>query len=320
MSTHEKASADGAAKASRVFDDDDDLKNRQQHTTTNGGEKQQQSTADCLFDEFGGSDLLDAGLKAIKRGWKIFPCNGKKQPLTTNGFKDATTDEAIARGWVQKWPGALWGRALLEDTVVIDLDTKHGKNGIREFERLQGCSPDQYNAPRVRTGTGGNHLYTDAAGRDFKNSSDVIAEGVDTRTAGGYVIIPAGPDSGYRWLSDPDTPLPPTPQWAEVVLRKGESRTKGNGAGSGNYSDAWPEGFGKDELKKACEGIQNAGKGERDKACQNHAMWIGHLAGGGAIDIEEARKALIGFHQEIIAAFDDGLDIDILFVPCFHGQ
>ena len=118
MATNEKASPDGTRKASIVFDDDDDLINPRSHSSTAGDGAQQRSKADCLFDEFGGADLLDAGLQAIARGWKIFPCDGKKKPLTPNGFKDATTDEATVRGWVKKWPGLLWARAVPEDIVV----------------------------------------------------------------------------------------------------------------------------------------------------------------------------------------------------------
>jgi len=267
--------------------------NHRQHTTVNGGGGKAQSAAERLFEN-GGENLLDAGLRAAKRGWKIFPCNGKKEPLTEHGFKDATTDEEQITAWAKQYPGALWGRALPNDEVVLDLDMKHGKNGIREFEKLQGCKPEEFEAPRVATATGGNHIYTKSAGRDFKNTVDQIAPGVDTKTDGGYVIIPSG-NGSYRWLTDPDTPKPPTPQWAEVALRSNENnqqRAKSDGAGVGS-NGAWPEGFGNNELEKACEGICNAGKGRRDKACQDHALWIGHLAGGGAIDIEVARAALL---------------------------
>src|SRR5215470_10634366 len=54
-----------------------------------------------------------------------------------HGFKDATTDETIIRAWAKNWPGALWGRALEANVLVIDLDMKHGKNGICEFGKLQ---------------------------------------------------------------------------------------------------------------------------------------------------------------------------------------
>ena len=218
MGQDEKAPGAWRAPEAKAYDDDDI--NRQNYFSANGGGKQQWSAAERLFDEFGGSDFLDAGLEAIERGWKIFPCNGKKQPLTDHGFKDATTNEATIRAWAKQYPGALWGYTLPGDIVVIDLDIKRGKNGIKEFENLEGCKPGEFAAPRVATATGGNHIYTDATGRDFQNTRDKIALGVDTRTDGGYVIIPSGPQSGYRWLTDPDTPMPPTPRWAEVALRR----------------------------------------------------------------------------------------------------
>ena len=162
-----------------------------QYITANNGGNKAKSAAERLFEN-GGENLSDAGLRAAKRDWKIFPCNGNKEPLTLHGFKDATTDEAIIRAWAKNWPGALWGRALEARVLVIDLDMKHGKNGIREFEKLQGCKPEEFDAPRVAIATGGLHIYTDVTGHDFKNTTDKIAPGVDTKTGGGYVIIPSG--------------------------------------------------------------------------------------------------------------------------------
>ena len=194
--------------------------------------------------EWGGNDLLDAGLRAAKRGWNIFPANGKKVPLV-RWSQAATTDEATITAWAKHWPGALWGRALPQDVVVVDLDMKHGKNGIREFEKLQGCKPGEFDAPRVATATGGNHIYTDATGRDFKNTTDQIAPGVDVKTNGGYVIIPRG-NGSYRWLTDPDTPKPPAPNWAEAALRR-DTDTKSDGEGASSHYE-WPPGFGQEKL------------------------------------------------------------------------
>jgi hypothetical protein len=90
------------------------------------------------FNEHGGESFLDAGLQAIARGCKIFPCNGKKQPLTPHGCKDASSDEEQVRVWAAMYPGGLWGHALAKETVVLDLDVKNGKNGPREFEKQEG--------------------------------------------------------------------------------------------------------------------------------------------------------------------------------------
>jgi hypothetical protein len=99
--------------------------------------------------EYGGNDLLDAGLQAAKRGWRIFPCKGNKRPLVDNWDEVATTDELTISRWAKQYPGGLWGRALDADVVVIDLDIKNGKNGFADFQNLQGCKPDEFGAPRV---------------------------------------------------------------------------------------------------------------------------------------------------------------------------
>jgi hypothetical protein len=162
--------------------------------------------------EYGDRDLLDAGLQAARHGWRIFICKGDKTPIGIKHWKEeATTNELTISRWAKQYPGGLWTRALGADVVVIDLDIKRGKNEFKEFQMLQGCQPVEFVAPRVATGSGGNHIYTDAAGRDYQNTVSKIAPNIDTKTADGYVIIPRGPQAGYRWLSDPDTPLPENP-------------------------------------------------------------------------------------------------------------
>jgi hypothetical protein len=262
---------------------DDSVIRQDNYTTTNSGLQ-----AESLYEANGGTDLLDAGLRAIARGWKIFPCDGKKIPLTPHGHKDGTTDEKQIRAWAKQYPGALWGFALPKDIVVVDLDMKHGKNGKREFETLQGCKSEAFVAPHVITGTGGDHLYTDATGRDFKNTADIIALGVDTKSEGGYVIIPSG-DGYYRWINSPDTPKPPTPQWAEVALRNA-NEFKGNGADvSGDYE--WPTGFGDEKLNWFCKMVREATEGHWDET-RRKVFKFGKWAGGGAIDVKKALKAL----------------------------
>ena len=279
MSEHEGASPVGAGKASRDLNDDDDVKNRQQHFSKNGGHAQASSAAESLFDEFGGSDFLDAGLRAARRGWKIFPCSGKKQPLTAHGFKDATADEQQIRAWAKAFPGGLWAYALPKDIVVIDLDLKHGNNGIKEFEKLQHCKPEEFVAPRVATATGGMHLYTDAGGQEFKNTRSAIASGIDTKTSGGYVIIPSGPQSGYRWQSDPDTPLPLVPRWADVALRRNSNfETMVNGK---PYEG--PSFFGNTMLESACDAIRTAAGGKQEPTLNDRSYQIGRYVGGGLL-------------------------------------
>jgi hypothetical protein len=205
--------------------------------------------------ENGGENLLDAGLRYANRGWKIFPVNGHKKPLTPNGFKDATTDENQIRTWAKALPGASWARAVDDGLLLIDLDVKHGSNGIQDFERLHGCSPDEFIAPRVRTGTGGLQIYTDPTGRDFQNTVKKIANGIDTRAANvGYCVLPSG-DGWYRWECSPDTPLPPTPAWAEVALRQ---YTEPQGIKANGVPYRCTSLYGNVILDSACRAIEEA--------------------------------------------------------------
>jgi hypothetical protein len=259
-----------------------------EHITPNNNKTQGQSTADQI-KEFGGTDLLDAGLRAIARGWKVFPCNGQKRPLTPNGCYDGTTDEQQIRSWAKRWPGALWAYALPEGIAVIDLHMKRHNNGIREFENLQHCKPDEFEAPRVRTASGGMHLYTNANGQDFKNSVSKIAPGIDTRSLGGYVIIPSGPDSGYRWLSDPNTPAPHTPEWVEVVLRRPSSFES-------NCEPRPFQGFsvfGDTMLASACDAITMAADGTQEKTLNDRSYQIGRYVGGGLLERDATVDTLV---------------------------
>jgi putative DNA primase/helicase len=248
------------------------------------------NTTDCnnSFIEHGGSDLLDAGLRYAKRGWPIFPCNGKKEPLTRHGCKDATTDEQQIRAWAKQYPGALWSYALPKEIVVIDLDVKRGKNGVTEFEKLQGCKPNEFDAPRVATATGGMHVYT-TVDQAFKNTRNVIATGIDTRTDGGYVALPSGPQAGYRWLTDPSTPLPSIPRWADAALRVNsnfESVVNGR-----PYQGLSP--FGNIMLSSALEAIRNAPDGSQEETLNGRSYQIGRFVGGGLLEREPTIGELI---------------------------
>jgi AAA domain/Bifunctional DNA primase/polymerase, N-terminal len=285
MDEAKKTSAGETAEANGAYDGGD--VNRRQHNSANGNRSKATCSAELLF-ECGGKNLLDAGLRAAKRGWKIFPCNGKKEPLTSHGFKDATTDEAIIRAWAKNWPGALWGRALEASVLVIDLDMKHGNNGIREFEKLQSCKPEEFDAPRVATATGGIHIYTNATDRDFKNTIGKIAFGVDTRTNGGYVIIPSG-DGSYRWLTDPETPKPPSPQWAEAALRRITNLETMAEAKSFQGASQ----FGNAILASACNAIKTAPGGTQEATLNDRSFQVGRYIGGGLLEHEPAIESLI---------------------------
>jgi len=174
----------------------------------------------------------------------IFPLNGKI-PLTAHGCKDATKDRAQVESWWAQYPSANIGIATgqINGLLVIDVDVKHdqGKYGDESLKALEselGELPETWVAI---TGSGGLHYYFRyPEGHDIRNSASQLAQDIDIRAQGGYVVAPPSvhPDTGrlYEWEcgSDPDeTPLAELPErWLQRLEKKvtgealGESQKK----------------------------------------------------------------------------------------------
>lgn len=166
----------------------------------------------------GATSYPERALAYVVRGWHVFPlhsmrngactcpkgrdCNAPaKHPRIENGLYGATTDPEQIRLWWQQWPDANIGirTGEVSGLVVIDIDPRHGGT----IEALGDIPP----TARVRTGSGGWHLYFSyPAGRDVRNdASGKIAKGVDVRGNGGYVVAPLSiHQSGqrYEWVGD----------------------------------------------------------------------------------------------------------------------
>ena len=126
----------------------------------------------------------------------VFPVAPDKTPYTnprlglSHGHLDATTDPATIRLWWGNRPKAQVGWAVDADTLVVDIDSKDGRQGYRDFEEREGCAADAVDTPQATTITGGRHLYYAANGRVYKNKVMIDGSGLDTRARGGYVVLP----------------------------------------------------------------------------------------------------------------------------------
>lgn len=72
-------------------------------------------------------NLLEAALYYAQHGLPVFPCGPDKRPLTTHGFKDATTKATQIKQWWHDQPNALIGMPTGEPTGidVLDIDDPH---------------------------------------------------------------------------------------------------------------------------------------------------------------------------------------------------
>jgi len=92
---------------------------------------------------------------------KVFPCvENKKNPLTANGFKDASSDEQVINDWWDRYPDANIGLVTGKQTnlVVVDVDVKNGANGLESLKQLQ-LECGEFDTRVVRTPSGGLHYY-----------------------------------------------------------------------------------------------------------------------------------------------------------------
>ena len=86
----------------------------------------------------------------LAAGMAIFPVNARGAPLTQHGVKDASSDPEVIRAWRERWPGCDFGWAVPADVVVVDLDEKHGKHGLRDFRRAPDAIRTMSPHPRPR--------------------------------------------------------------------------------------------------------------------------------------------------------------------------
>jgi hypothetical protein len=219
---------------------------------------------------------MAAALDYAANGIPVFPCRPTKEPLTTNGFKDATTNESQIQEWWNKWPNAMIGMptGAASGIVVIDIDVKPDE-GINGHEFLPNWKT--LSAAIAETPSGGHHLYV-RSNDQIRCTTDVIAAGVDTRGEGGYVIVPPSSNAAgrYKFIKDADvylqdsTKLPPFP--AELLAKLGAPHT----GWGGDTPEADPE-----RVAAAMAVVPNPDLGWEDWKKFGMAIW---RATGGAAE------------------------------------
>lgn len=172
--------------------------------------------------------ILDAALAWAARGFRVFPLiPGNKIPPKDLAWKlEATTDQAKIQAWWAFEPNYNYAVAAGDGALIVDVDA--GKNGYASLLDLD--LPDTLT---VKTPGGGIHLYM--SGPDVQNSVDRVAEGVDIRSAGGYVVGPGsffadpGGKKGYTGTYHVINDVPPAAVPLGFVLVCGEPKKREDG-------------------------------------------------------------------------------------------
>ncbi|MGW1038695.1 bifunctional DNA primase/polymerase [Streptomyces sp. NPDC002547] len=189
-------------------------------------------------------DLLMAALDAAERGWYVFPLRpGTKRPALHG--ERACPGAGPCTGGHRKWEEratndpdrirAAWSHAPYNvgiatgpsGLLVVDLDTPEHKgssdapDGATTFgalcERAGHAIPGTY---RTRTPSGGGHLYfTAPSDARLTNTAGTLADSVDTRAWGGYVVASGSTTPAGRYEALCDRLATPLPEWLHTILK-----------------------------------------------------------------------------------------------------
>jgi hypothetical protein len=146
-------------------------------------------------------------LELAKR-YPVFPCRRRdekdttgriqkaKSPLTRNGFKDASQDEATIRRWWGNYPDALVGVPTGSRTnlAVLDFDARVADDQAKDWLSENQLILTTTRVHQTGGGSGGRHyLFQTPAGVKIRGGASVTLGkvrrgGLDIRAEGGYVI------------------------------------------------------------------------------------------------------------------------------------
>ena len=241
------------------------------------------------------ADLRAAALDYAARRWHVLPlhtptpdggcsCGAPdcaspgKHPRTPHGLRDATTDPTVIREWWARWPDANIGvlTGTLSGFFVLDVDSDEAAAALKESGRT---APK--NALRQRTGRGWQLFFMPPADFVLKNTAGVVADHVDTRGEGGYVVVPPSLHVNgrrYRWQTEGEPG--PAPEWLLEALRPTVNPTTPPTPSTMRraiLSDAYLEAALQSEAKT----IRQAPEGTRNDTLNKAAFSLGQLEAAG---------------------------------------
>ena len=268
----------------------------------------------------------EAARDYVARGWHVLPCHDLragacscrsqdcaspgKHPRVPRGLHAATADPEVVERWWARWPTANVGiRTGLESgLVVLDIDPRHG--GTRTIKTLLDRHGDLRAVPRVRTGSGGWHLYFAHPGTVVRNSAGRLGPGLDVRGDGGYVIAPPSRHASghsYRWEIDPAT-LPPLPDWLRETTNHDQTRSSPPRPPNAVAASPSPSGWAHAALANELRAVRTSQAGSRNTTLNRSAYALGQIVGAGLLDattvehllIESGLRAGLGEREAIV--------------------
>ena len=201
--------------------------------------------------------------------------------LIATGLQQASTDRELIVRWWRRWPAANVGLRTGTAVDVCDIDSDLGLRAVRDL-----LGTDGRDAPRVRTGSGGWHVYLAATGAGNRVR---LLPGVDWRGAGGYVVAPPSLHASgrrYAWARPLDAAEPPPcPPALRALLFPPPPPVPAEPI-------RHPERYGAVALANEAHRVAAAVVGERNNTLYRAARSLGGLLAAGGLHEREITETL----------------------------
>ncbi|MET8780297.1 bifunctional DNA primase/polymerase [Streptomyces sp. NPDC004589] len=257
--------------------------------------------------------LLNAALTAAARGWRVFPLRPATKRPALHGEASCPRTGACAAGhlkWEQRATAdpdrirATWSHGPFNvgiatgpsGLLVVDLDTPEHKgssdapDGAATFgalcERAGHAVPGTY---RTRTPSGGGHLYfTAPSGVRLANTAGTVADSVDTRAWGGYVVAAGSITPAGQYEALCGRLAAPLPEWLHTILqptpKPSQSPSEALAGHSRRYADV--------ALAQEARNVATAQHGAREAALFRAARALGRFVAWGDLPRHVVEQAL----------------------------
>lgn len=214
-----------------------------------------------------------------------------KRPLNKGWQGEATADpDAIAALWRQERDANI-GLLCGVKCWVLDVDGPEGLATLADLEDLHRWLPI---GPASVTGSGGQHLFFRADER-VRNSVRRLGPGLDTRGAGGFVVLPPSihPNGNrYHWLPGraPWTvELPAAPPWLLDLLDPPRPAYRAPPRRQGATTP-----YVAAALAAELDAVSSAASGSRNAVLNRAAYSIGRFVASGDLLATDAGELLLG--------------------------
>jgi len=137
---------------------------------------------------------------ALDQGWRVFPLRPRDKTPAVKGWPHvASRDPSQLAAWSVEYPGCNFGIPTGNGLAVVDVDGPEGAAAVGELEQSGLVLPPTL---LVHTNRGAHRYYWTEV--EIRNSTSLLAEHVDVRGTGGYVVAPGSihPAGGAYKLED----------------------------------------------------------------------------------------------------------------------